>query len=116
MATTTFANPFTRVDGVSPANTAITVTTPTNLVAQVVEVRAAYSAAPTHTGVTVTKRRSGDASFDTLLLAGDANAQYTVWLPQGQLWLMDGEVLEVAAPAGGAGITCGVEILLRRVP
>lgn len=97
--------------GTSAANTAQTVSTPSTGPRRVKYVVVAYSAAPTQAGVTVTLNSVAGAGFDTLLFTGTANARYTFYEPTADLVLQDGDTLDVAAPAGGVGITSSILIV-----
>lgn len=69
-----------------------------------------YSAAPTQTGVTIDLDSGVDAAYDTLLATGVANAQNTVYFPDGDLKIADDDGVNVTAPAGGVGITASIAI------
>jgi len=98
-----------RTVGTSAANTAQTVSTATGARKRVISVHVAYSAAPTQAGVTVTLNSGAGAGYDTLLTTGTANAQYTSYFPQ-DLYILTDDVIDVAAPAGGVGITSSISI------
>ena len=48
-----------------------------------------------------------DALLQTVVLSGATEA---IWFPDGPLYLVDGDVLDVVSDAGGAAITCALEI------
>ena len=97
-------------NGISAANTAQTVSTPGGRHMQIAYATVKYSAAPTQTGATVTINSGIAADYDTLLTTGSANVQSTLYMPDGDLILCEDDVLDVVAPAGGAGITSAVAI------
>ena len=97
-------------NGVSAANTAQTVSTPTGRHVQIAYVTVAYSAAPTQTGV-VTSLDSGIAAgYDCTLNTGSTNAQYTVFAPDYDLIICEDDQIDVLAPAAGGAITSAVAI------
>lgn len=71
-----------------------------------------YDQAPTQAGVTVTLDSGISSLYDTLLTTGTANSQNTVYIPDGDVWLIDGDSIIVAAPAGGASIEASIVIAL----
>lgn len=73
-------------------------------------VTCAYSAAPTQAGVAISIDSQLGAGYDATLTTGTANARYTVYLPNADLWLDEGDALLVSAPAGGSGITATIVI------
>lgn len=75
-----------------------------------------YSAAPTQTGVTIELDSGLGAGFDATLATGTADAQDTVYIPDhAEFALLDGDAIRVSAPAGGAGITAAIAIVLEDV-
>ena len=70
-----------------------------------------YSASPTQAGVAVTLDSGLGAGFDALLHTGSADAQNTVYLPDGDVYLMEGDAIIVSALAGGSGITASIVIV-----
>lgn len=105
-----------RTVATSAANTAQTVSTPADAaIRQLLYYTVKYSAAPTQTGATGTLNSGAGAGYDTLLSTGAANAQATVFIPDGDMYLLGGDVLDVLAPAGAAGITSAVAIYTRTV-
>jgi hypothetical protein len=72
-----------------------------------------YSGAPTYTGTALTIGiDSGiSSSYDLTLASGTNNQQDTVYLPDPDLRLIDGDAIVVAAPAGGA-VTASIVICL----
>jgi len=99
-----------RTVGTSAANTAQTVSTPTGAVRRLLQVLVAYSNTPTHSGVTVTLNSGAGAAYNTVLSTGSANARYTVYVPNGEVILLEDDTVDVTAPAGGSGITSSVSI------
>lgn len=80
---------------------------------RVLEVGVKYDATATQAGVTVERDSDVGAAYDTILHTGAADAEDTVWLPAGDVWLgPDG--LRVTAPAGGAGVAATVYIITER--
>lgn len=74
-----------------------------------------YSAAPTQAGVTVSLDSGLGSSFDATLHTGSANAQETVYLPDGNVYLLPDDAVLVSAPAGGGGITASIAIVTERL-
>jgi len=70
----------------------------------------AYSAAATQAGVAISVDSQLGADYDATLTTGTANARYTVYLPNADLWLDEGDAVLVSAPAGGAGVTAAIVI------
>lgn len=95
------------------ADTALTVSTPTNRgrPLRLLAVLVKYSAAITQ-NVTVTYNAGHGAAFDTLLqtiaLSTAANG---VWIPDGKVVIDNADAVDVAAPAGGVGVTVAITIL-----
>jgi len=96
------------------ANTLLTsaLAAQTSIPLRVVAVNVAYSAAPTQAGVAIKLDSGAGAGYDTTLNTGSANAQYTSYVPAGDLVIGKDDGLVVTAPAGGAGITASVSIYL----
>ncbi|MGD9827134.1 MAG: hypothetical protein AB7E70_20150 [Hyphomicrobiaceae bacterium] len=70
-----------------------------------------YSASPTQAGVTVTLISALGSAYDVLLYTGSANVQDNFYLPDGPIELLQGDAIQVAAPAGGGGITAAITIV-----
>lgn len=103
-----------RTVGTGTANAATSVSTAAATgTFQLVMVTAKYSGAPTQTGVTVTLNSGAGAGYDTLLTTGTANAQSTVYVPAGPVFLSVDDVIDVVAPAGGGSLTSSVAIYTR---
>jgi len=81
------------------------------------EVVVAYSAAPTQTGVTIALDSGLGADYDATLLAGTANARYTVYPVdlKTPFILLENDSLKVTAPAGGGVITATISIIGREL-
>jgi len=94
----------------SAANTAQTCSTDALQAYRLLFTTCNYSAAPTQAGVTATFNAALGAAFDTVLNTGTANAQATVYQPTLPITLRATDAIDVAAPAGGAGITSSVMI------
>lgn len=99
-----------RTIGTSAANSSQTVTDTTGAVRRLLQVLVAYSNTPTHAGVTVTLDSGAGSAYDTVLHTGSSNARYTAYVPDGEVILMEDDVVSVTAPAGGAGITSSISI------
>lgn len=103
-----------RTYGTSTANQADTLSSPAVDVGgskRLSSVLVHYSAAPTHSGVTITLKSGIGATYDTLLVTSAANAQDVVYLPDnGDLWYGTSDYIQVSCPAGGAGITSRITI------
>lgn len=103
--------PFEKNSQASAADTAQTCSTPDDgRIRKVLSVFVAYSAAPTQTGVIITLNSSIAAAYDTPLFTGTANVRNTYWVPDHDLILGPGDVLDVLAPAAGGVITSAVII------
>lgn len=94
----------------SAANTLQTCSTDALQAYRILHAICNYSAAPTQAGVTSTLNSGVGAAFDAVLNTGSANAQVTLYQPTRELTLAKTDALDVAAPAGGAGITSSVAI------
>lgn len=106
------------VYGTSAANTSGELTSPVVGRAhrqRVVSIHVHYSAAPTQTGVTVTKDSARGSAYDSNLSTGVANSQDFVYIPdEGELWIGIGDAILVTAPAAGGVITSSIEIVLEQ--
>ena len=112
---TVITKKISRHVGTSEANTAQTVSTPTGAARRLVQVLVKYSGAPTHAGVTVTLNSGAGAGHDTLLASGAANAENTVYIPDGDLFVAADDQIDVVAPAGGGSLTSSVAIYTEKV-
>jgi hypothetical protein len=100
-----------RVYGTGAANSADTLTAVNDgQTRRLTSVVVKYSAAPTQAGVTITHNQGIGAGFDALLTTGSADALTTVYIPDGDYWVPANDSIDVAAPAGGAGITAAVVV------
>ena len=100
-----------RTVGTSAVNTSLTVSTPDDGAARrLLQVLVHYSGSPTHSGVSVYLISAAHENVPFLLFKGTANAQDTVYVPDGEVILMEDEHITVTAPAGGAGIASSVSI------
>lgn len=106
--------PIQSYSGTGTANQADTLTSGTERARKLLYVTCAYSNTPTQAGVTVTLDSGLGAGFDSLLTTGTANARYTNYIPDGDIWLMEGDAIVVAAPAGGAGLTASINIVFEK--
>lgn len=95
--------------GASAADTAKTVSA-TGLRMRLLFVTAKYSAAPTQAGVSTTLNSALGAAYDVALNTGSANAQTTVYVPDGDIIIEAGDSIDVLAPAGGGVITSAIAI------
>lgn len=105
-----------RVKGLGLANAALTVSTPGPVSAERRTVlKAVYVSYSANVGVsvTVTINSGAGAAFDvrlaTIVLAAN---RWGVYVPTVPIPLAVGDTIDVAAPAGGAGITATAQILL----
>lgn len=108
-----------RYSGTGTANQADSLTStavPVGGSQRLLYVTVTYSAAPTQTGVDVTLDSGLGAAFDAVLLDGSdsgiADKRYTVFIPDGDLWLSKGDAIKVDAPAAGGVITASIVIAL----
>lgn len=98
--------------GTGTANQTDTLTNPTQ--GQVTKLRyvtVAYSAAPTQTGVIVALDSGAGGGYDATLFTGSANARYTVFVPDQDFPLFEGDAIVVTAPAAGGVITASIVIV-----
>ena len=125
-ATTTYlGDPSKRVllqmtTGTSGDNSADTLTSPVVRAAafrqRLVSVEVKYSAAPTHSGVSVEKDDAGGSTFDVTLATGAANGQSFLFIPDDEYFIKAGDAIRVNIPAGGGGITATCEITMEQYP
>lgn len=78
---------------------------------RVLAVLVAYSGAATQAGVTSTLNSGAGSGYDNVLNTGSANARYTQYLPTVPPILAADDSLDVAAPAGGSGVTASVLVI-----
>lgn len=97
------------------ANTELASSLALSFPSRVLFVTVAYSAAPTQAGVTTKLNSGAGAGYDSTLNTGSANAQYTNYIPDGNLILGEDDALDVTAPAGGAAITASIAIYVERL-
>ncbi len=94
----------------SAADTALTLSTPSGQPRRVLYATVKYSA-PVTVNVTCTLNSGVGPAYDTLLptmeLIAAANG---LWIPDAELVLYGDEMIDVLAPAGGAGITSALAI------
>ncbi len=99
-----------RTVGQSAADTAKTTSTPSGAPRRISHVTVKYSA-PVTVNVTNTLNSGAGDAYDVLLptivITADVDG---VWFPDKELIINDDDVLDVLAPAGGAGITSAVTI------
>ena len=94
----------------SAANSIITVTTPVGRVRRILYVTVVYSTSVTE-AVTVTLNSGAGANWDTLLQTIVLTAATDgVWIPDGDLFITDDDVLVVTAPAAGGSDTAAIAI------
>lgn len=101
---------LSRFSAASAANTALTASTDAVRARRLLSVTVKYSAAPTQTGATVTLNSGAGAAYDAVLNTGSANAETTVYVPDGVVIIATGDAIDVLAPAGGGVITSAVTI------
>ncbi len=107
-----FGGRYRRFTDQSAANVDLTLSTPAEVPLRILFVTVKYSAAPTQSGITVILNSGAGSVHDTLLATGLANALDTVYFPDGDEKLSEDDVIDVLAPAGGAGITSAVAIYM----
>lgn len=103
-----------RFSDASAADTALTVTTPIGVLRQILFVTVKYSASVI-VSPTMTLNSGIAAAYDTLLQTIDGSGGVTdlVWIPDEEFWIMDDDVLNALAPAGGGVITSAIAIYTR---
>lgn len=95
----------------SKTDAALTVSTPTGQARKILYATIKYSAAVT-LNVTVTRNSQRGVDYDTLretLIL--TNQRDGFFAPSEELNLLDGDALDILAPAGGPGITAAIEIV-----
>lgn len=112
IAITDFSGRYRQYSEASAANTALSVTTPTGVACRVLYATTAYSAAPTQAGVAHVLDSGVGAAYDATLSTAAANAQFSIYEPTAKLALAGTDAFKVSAPAGGAGITSAVVIVV----
>ena len=110
LVTKNYGGRYQRFTDQSGANASLALSTPTDVPLRILCVTVKYSAGPTQTGVTVELDNGAGAAWDTLLSTGSANAQNTVYFPDGKLTIADGDALKVTAPAAGGAITSSISM------
>ena len=99
----------------STANAALALSTPTGGARRLRTVYIEYSSAAT-VDVTVTLNSGLGAAYDTLLQTISLSAATSgVWSPEGDIVVWNTDTIDVAAPAGGAGITSQVTIITEKM-
>ena len=100
--------------GTSAANSAdtLTGTVPGGRALKLASTSTTYSGSPTQAGVTTTINSVNGAGYDTLLNTSTANGKYNVYSPSSDIWVVPGDSVDVAAPAGGSGQTAAIVIIL----
>ncbi len=101
-----------RTKGTSSANTAQTISTTPGPTARLAYVTVKFSSAVTK-DVTVTLNSGAGSAYDTLLATMElVSNQYGVFIPDEKIDIFPDDVIDVVAPAGGAGITSGVVVCM----
>lgn len=109
-------HPITQTYGTSAANSADTLTGDIVGLRRLKYVTCAYSAAPTQAGVVISIVSGLGAAYSAPLQTGSANAQYTSYVPgENVIYLLPGDAVKVAAPAGGGVITSSIVIVTEAV-
>lgn len=102
---------MTRHQAIGNANAVFTLITEPVQNMRLGVVRVVYSA---NVGVTVTitllDAATNDAYNGTIQAIPLSAERYAFWLPEKDLFLKDGDQIQVAAPAGGASITAAITI------
>lgn len=99
-----------RISQESAANTAQTVSTETGNTRRLQMVTVRYSSSVTQ-NVTITLNAGAGASWDTLLQTiALVAATDGMWTPDEDIFILQDDVIDVLAPAGGGGITSAVSI------
>ena len=103
---------YCRSSGASAADTEATLTTTRGVPCLLKRVHVHYSAAPTQAGVTAGVDSGLGSNYDHILDTGSANAQDTVYNPEGDGDILSpGDEVVVVAPAGGGGITAYIQVI-----
>ena len=90
-----------RYSDASATGANLTVSTPVGVLRQILYVAVAYSANPSGTvTVTVTLNSGAGVAWDTLIASIPVASPATdgVWIPDGEFWILDDDVLDVFAP------------------
>lgn len=102
---------FAYINGISAANAALTVATPSSAQSRRLNyVLVHYSAAPTQTGVVVSVIPAAGVAYTTVISTGAANVQDNQYVPGAPLYLLPGDILSVLAPAAGGAVTAAITV------
>jgi hypothetical protein len=74
-------------------------------------VTCAYSNTPTQAGVSIGIDSGLGAGYDSTLTTGSANARYTNYVPDEDIFLFPSDSIIVTAPAGGSGLTASIVVV-----
>lgn len=108
--------PVNQCSGTSSANQADTLTSPTTGFRKLKYVTCSYSGAPTQAGVTISLKSGLGAGYDCVLTTGAANTRYNPYVPADEvIYLLEGDAIQVAAPAGGGLLTAAIVIVTEAV-
>lgn len=108
--TDTVGTTIKRTTGQSGANAAQTVSSPSGEQRRIEKVTVKYSESVT-VDVLLTLNSGAGSAWDTLLPTIPLTAAKNgLWLPDDEVLLAEGDVLDVLAPAGGVGVTSAVAI------
>lgn len=115
MTTKEFAGRYRRFTETGTDNNELAAVTPTinapsNKPFKVLYATCKYTAVPVQAGVKTEVTSGAGAPYNTELEKATANAQSTVYFPDGELVLADGDALTMTAPAGGAGKIASIAI------
>lgn len=103
-----------RIAQTSAAATALTLAVPGGPGRRLLQVTVAYSAAPTQAGVSAALNSGAGAGYDSTLNTGSANAQFTNYMPDGEVFIGNDDSLDVTAPSGGGVITAAIAVYVEQ--
>lgn len=105
-----------RYSGTGAANTDATLTT--TVVAQhhtekLCYVAVGYSGTVTQTGVTIGIDSGLGTAFDFTITTGSADAQFTIYVPDRDIYILPGDAFVVTALAGGVGDIASLQVVTK---
>ncbi len=100
-----------KLTNVSGANASLSLSTPIGKLRRLLHVTVKYSAAPTHSGITVELDNGIGSAHDVELDKSAANLQNYPYIPGDKLVINDDDVIKVTAPAAGGVITSAISIV-----
>ena len=100
-----------KLTNISGANASLSLSTPSGKLRRLLHVTVKYSAAPTHSGITVELDNGVASGHDTELDKSASGLQNYIYMPSNKLVINDDDVIKVTAPAAGGAITSAISIV-----